>query len=488
MKNLIDILAVIGNHEAIGEVDRSVRGLAIDSRLVQRDMVYIALRGTQVDGHQYIAAAIGEGASVIVCEDISGDPIAGITYIKVRDTRPLPGKMASAFYDYPSRDMKIVGVTGTNGKTTCTTLLYELFTKMGFTCGLISTVNYRIGHLIYDSSHTTPDPIRLQELLHEMKANNCAYVFMEVSSHAIDQQRISGIEFVGGAFTNISRDHLDYHETFDEYIYAKKRFFDDLNKDAFALTNKDDKQGPIMLQNTAASKHSYSVNGTAEFNARLLEDTFEGLHLSIQGRDVYTRLIGKFNAYNFMAVYGIAILLGQEKETFLPILSGLNAAEGRFDYIISAKQKIIGIVDYAHTPDALENVLSTVDEVKNAGSSTICVVGCGGDRDVGKRPLMAQISVKLADKSIFTSDNPRSEDPHAIIEDMMQGLSDDQKSTVFIQADRKEAIRMAAVIAQPEDVVVVAGKGHEKYQEINGVRKDFDDKEILVRTFNDLNL
>ncbi len=488
MKNLLDILTVIGPHEAIGTVDRAISGLTIDSRSVSSDMAYIAMRGTQVDGHQYITSAIDAGATVILCEDVPSDIQDGITYIKVKNTSTIAGLMASAFYDFPSRRLRVVGVTGTNGKTTCTTLLYDLFMRMGHICGLLSTVNYRIGHVTYDASHTTPDPIRLQALLHEMVANECEYAFMEVSSHSIHQHRIAGIEFEGGVFTNITRDHLDYHKTFQEYIYAKKKFFDDLPATAFALTNKDDKQGPIMLQNTAASKHSYSVNGTAEFNARLVEDTFAGLHLTIGTQEVHSRLIGKFNAYNFMAVYGAAVLLGQEVSEFLPILSGLTAAEGRFDYITSPQQSIIGIVDYAHTPDALENVLSTVEDVKAPTSRSICVVGCGGDRDKGKRPLMAQIAVANADRCIFTSDNPRSEDPQTIIDDMLVGLSQAQRAEVTVQVDRREAIRMAATQAQPADVIVIAGKGHEKYQEINGVRNHFDDKEILAETFKEFNL
>ncbi len=488
MKNLIDILNEVGNHEALGPVDRTISSLAIDSRKVKPEGVYIALRGTVTDGHNFIPQAIQNGATVIVCEDIPKDQAEGVTYIKVKNTRPLPGLMASAFYNYPSQRLQVVGITGTNGKTTCTTLLFDLFTELGHTCGLLSTVRYRIGNLSYDASHTTPDPISLQELLHQMVEAKCQYAFMEVSSHSIDQERISGIEFAGAVFTNISRDHLDYHATFDEYISVKKRLFDELPSDAFALTNKDDKRGPVMLQNTQANKHSYSVNGTGEYNAKLLDDSFQGLHLQINGADVHTRLIGRFNAYNFMAVYGVADLLGLESSEFLPVLSSLSAADGRFDYIVSPEQKIVGIVDYAHTPDALQNVLTTIEDVKAPKSEIYSVVGCGGDRDKGKRPMMAQIAVRHSDKTIFTSDNPRSEDPNAIIDDMLQGLKQEERSKVFVQPDRREAIRMAAAIAQPHDVILVAGKGHEKYQEINGVKHDFDDKQILAQTFKDLKL
>ncbi len=482
MKNLIDILQPIGNHEAYGPVDRTVSGLTIDSRKVQLDSVYIAMRGTVTDGHSFITQAIESGATVVVCEQAPEKLNPNVTYIKVKSTRPVPGLMASAFYNYPSRSLKAVGITGTNGKTTCSTLLFDLFSKLGYTSGLISTVAYRIGHLSYDSTHTTPDPIRLQSLLYEMVQNDCEYVFMEVSSHAIDQERISGLEFAGAVFTNISRDHLDYHHTFDEYITAKKKLFDDLAPTAFALTNKDDKRGPVMLQNAAASKHTYSVNGTGEFNAKLLTDTLEGLHLHIDGADVHTRLIGKFNAYNFMAAYGVSVLLGLDKMDFLPVLSSLQAAEGRFDYIISP-DKVVGIVDYAHTPDALENVLSTINEVKSKDSAVITVVGCGGDRDTGKRPQMAKIAVEFSDKVILTSDNPRSEDPDAIIQDMLVGIEESDRLQVYVQTDRREAIRMAVAMAQPSDVVLIAGKGHEKYQEIKGVKHHFDDKEILTNTF-----
>ncbi len=472
----------------MGDSDINITNISIDSRTVEPQGLYIAIRGTQVDGHDFIEAAILRGARAILCENIPNKLDKEVCYIKVQDTKPLAGKTAAVLYGNPSQFMKLVGVTGTNGKTTCTTLLYKLLTKLGHKTGLISTVNYIIGEEVFPSTHTTPDPISLQKLMFEMKEAGCEYVLMEVSSHAIDQERISGLHFDGAVFTNISRDHLDYHKTFDAYIAAKKKFFDELSKDSFGLINKDDKRGAVMLQNTAASKHDFSVNGTAEYNARLIENTFQGMQLDINGQMVYTPLVGEFNAYNFMACYGVADLLGFEVDEFLPVLSSLTPAEGRFEYTISPVKKIVGIVDYAHTPDALENVMSTIRDASQKDQKLICVVGCGGDRDKGKRPEMAAIAARLSDKAIFTSDNPRSENPQAIIEDMQEGVPVEDKKNVLAQPDRREAIRTACTIVDERDIILVAGKGHEKYQEIDGVRHDFDDRQVLEETYKELEI
>ncbi len=488
MKNLIDILSVIGKHEVLSDSDVDITNISTDSRTIEPQGLYIAIVGTQVDGHDYIEAAILRGARAVLCQKIPAEIDPEVCYIKVHNTRPLAGKTAAVLYGHPSATMRLVGVTGTNGKTTCTTLLYNLLSKMGHKCGLISTVNYIIGEQVFPSTHTTPDPIRLQKLMLQMKEAACEFVFMEVSSHAIDQDRISGLEFEGAVFTNISRDHLDYHHTFDAYIAAKKKFFDDLPERSFGLVNKADPRAGVMLQNTDASKHDYSVNGTAEYNARLIENTFQGMQLEIRGKMVFTPLVGEFNAYNFMACYGVASLLGLDEETFLPILSSLTPAEGRFEYTISPIKKIVGIIDYAHTPDALENVLTTIRDASHQGQQVVTVVGCGGDRDHGKRPQMADIAARISDKVILTSDNPRSENPSSIIDDMLEGVREDDRRKVLTQPDRREAIRTACSLVDQGDIVLVAGKGHEKYQEINGVRHDFDDRQVLEDTYNELEI
>src|SRR5690606_7403194 len=408
----------------------------------------------------------------------------GVTYVLVDDTSYVLGLLATNFYGDPSKDLKLVGVTGTNGKTTIATLLFNLFENLGYHVGLISTVQNKIGGRVLPATHTTPDPIALNSLLREMVDDGCDYCFMEVSSHAVVQQRIAGLRFAGGIFTNITHDHLDFHETFDNYIRAKKKFFDDLDRFAFALTNADDRNGSVMLQNTFAHKKTYGLKNMADFKAKVVESHFDGMLLHIDGHEVWVKLVGGFNAYNLLAVYGTAILLEQETVKVLTAMSEISGAEGRFETIRSSSG-VVGVVDYAHTPDAVENVLRTIRELRNGNQQIITVLGCGGDRDKTKRPEMAAVAVKLSDKVIITSDNPRTEDPMAIIHDMEAGVQTSDRKHVFTIAERKEAIRAACHLAQPGDIILVAGKGHEKYQEVNGVRHHFDDKEILEETFNE---
>jgi UDP-N-acetylmuramoyl-L-alanyl-D-glutamate--2,6-diaminopimelate ligase len=483
MHILQDILYKVHLLEVVGATDIAVSSIAIDSRKVIKGTAFVAIKGVAQDGHEYISKAIELGAKVIVCENMPALQVDGITYIKVASTPEAVAFMAHQFYDAPSTKIKLVGVTGTNGKTTIATLLFKLFSALGYTCGLVSTVQNQIGDQIIPATHTTPDAVSLNELLNTMVNAGCSHVFMECSSHAVHQHRITGLVFTGALFSNITHDHLDYHKTFENYIAAKKGFFDALPASAFAITNADDKRGEVMLQNTKAKKLSYGLKSSAEYKGKILENALTGLVMLVNEIEVHFRLIGEFNAYNLLAVYGAAVNLGIESNTALTTLSMLAGAEGRFDYVISNKQ-VIGIIDYAHTPDALENVLATIKKLRKGYEQVITVVGCGGDRDKTKRPIMAQTACDLSDKVILTSDNPRTEDPAQIIADMEAGLNTAAKRKYISIIDRKEAIKAAVAFAKPEDIVLVAGKGHEKYQEINGVKHAFDDKAILLAFFN----
>lgn len=483
MKKLSDILYKVQASSLAGSTDIDITDVQIDSRRVKKNSLFVAVKGVAADGHQFIDRAIEQGAVGIVCEKLPSSQKPGVTYVQTNNSSEAAGILAHNFYDAPTQKLKLVGVTGTNGKTTIATLLYKLFTSLGYKCGLISTVENQVAGQIIPSTHTTPDAVSLNALLRLMVDEGCAFAFMEVSSHAVDQRRIAGLEFAGGVFSNITHDHLDYHQTFDEYIKAKKGFFDILSSSAFAITNVDDKRGAVMLQNTAAKKLTYSLKTTADFKGKILENSLTGLVMTINDQEVHFRLIGEFNAYNLLAVYGAAICLGEEKAHVLQHLSNTTGAEGRFDYMISAKDKIIGIVDYAHTPDALVNVLETIKKLKQGHEQVITVVGCGGDRDKTKRPVMGEVACEHSDKVIFTSDNPRSEDPQQILNDMEATLNTAARRKFVSIADRKQAIKTAVSMAQPEDIVLIAGKGHEKYQEIKGVKHHFDDKEILKEIF-----
>lgn len=477
MKKLIDILSDVAVLETKGLTDVSISAIEFDSRLVTEGALFVAVSGTQVDGHQFISKAISLGADVVVCEIFPDEILENITYLKVKNSAKALGQLASSFFDHPSRKLKLVGITGTNGKTTCATLCHRLFMELGHATGLLSTIENKIDDRVIPSTHTTPNPVELNRLLSEMVNAGCTFCFMEVSSHAIVQERISGLTFAGAAFTNISHDHLDYHGTFDHYIAAKKKFFDDLDHHAFALTNIDDKRGNVMLQNTKASKHTYALKSIADFKARVLTNSFEGLELDINGKVAWFRLVGDFNAYNLLCIYAIGMLLGEEEEEVLLQLSMLNTANGRFDVI--TKDGITAIVDYAHTPDALENVLKTINKIRTGNEQLITVIGCGGNRDKTKRPLMAEIACHQSTKVVLTSDNPRDEDPAAIIEDMKKGVPPIHFKKTLSITDRKEGIKTACMLAEQGDIILVAGKGHEDYQEINGVKHHFDDKEIL---------
>lgn len=486
MANLQNILYKVRLQEVNGSTNIEVKDVQIDSRKVSAGSLFVAVRGTVADGHNYISTAIEKGAVAIVCEDLPLMLLENITYIKVNNSSEAVAYIAHNFYDEPSTKLKLVGVTGTNGKTTIATLLFKLFTQLGYTCGLLSTVQNQISNQVLASTHTTPDAISLNALLKQMVDAGCTHVFMECSSHAIHQHRITGLKFTGALFSNITHDHLDYHKTFDEYIRVKKKFFDDLPSSAFAISNLDDKRGTVMLQNTGAHKYYYSLKNVADFKGKILENALTGLVMLVNDKEVHFRLIGEFNAYNLLAVYGAAICLDENNDEVLRVLSSLQGAEGRFDYVISNKQ-IIGIVDYAHTPDALENVLATIKKLRKGYEQVITVVGCGGDRDKAKRPVMAQVAAELSDKVILTSDNPRSEDPQEIINDMLQGLNSAAKRKSRSILDRKEAITTAVEMANKEDIILVAGKGHEKYQDIKGVKHSFDDKAVLKETFEQLN-
>ncbi len=478
MKLLKDILYKAGLEDVKGSTNIAIDAITLDSRNIQNFSMFIAIVGTQTDGHNFIEKAIENGAVAIVCEEFPEHLFDEITYIKVQNSSKAMGEIAANFFDHPSQKLKLVGVTGTNGKTTTVTLLHNLYRSLGFKAGLLSTVVNKIHNEEVASTHTTPDAIQLNALLNEMVERGCEYCFMEVSSHAVVQNRINGLTFAGGVFTNITHDHLDYHKTFDGYIKAKKGFFDALPENAFALTNKDDIHWETMVQNSRAKKRTMAIKTTADFKAKIIENQFAGLQVNIDGNDVWSKLIGGFNAYNILSVYAVAVLLGEDPLDVLTAISALNSVEGRFEYL-KTDRNITAIVDYAHTPDALKSVLNTIQDIRTGNENVITVVGCGGDRDAGKRPLMAQIACEMSERVILTSDNPRTEDPNKIIADMQKGVDPvHQKKTLSI-ADRKEAIKVACSMSQPDDIVLVAGKGHEKYQEINGEKLPFDDMQVL---------
>jgi UDP-N-acetylmuramoyl-L-alanyl-D-glutamate--2,6-diaminopimelate ligase len=482
MAKLQDILYNVRLQQVIGTTNLDVKDIQIDSRKVSQGSVFVAFRGTVSDGHSFIGTAIAKGAVVIVCEEMPALINEEVTYLRVTNCNEAVAYMAHHYYKEPSAQLKLVGVTGTNGKTTIATLLYKLFTKHGHKCGLISTVQNQVGTTVVPATHTTPDAISLQALLHQMLEAGCTHVFMEVSSHAIHQHRTTALQFTGGLFSNITHDHLDYHKTFDEYIRVKKKFFDDLPSSAFAISNLDDKRGTVMLQNTAAKKYYYSLKTIAEFKGKILENNLTGLVMTVNDKEVHFRLIGEFNAYNILTVYGAAVCLGENGDEVLTTLSMMTGAEGRFDYIVSSTE-IIGIVDYAHSPDALQNVLSTIKKLRKGNEQVITVVGCGGDRDKTKRPVMAEVACELSDRVILTSDNPRSEDPLQILKDMEAGLNSAARRKSISIADRKEAIKTAVSFSKSSDILLIAGKGHEKYQEIRGVKYPFDDKALLTEMF-----
>ena len=483
MKRLQTILSNISIVSIQGDPNVDVVDICIDSRMATKHCLFVAMKGVQTDGHQYITQVEEKGAIAIVCEVLPEILKEGIVYIQVTNSNTVLGMLAANFYDHPSRQFKLVGVTGTNGKTTCSTLLFQLFTKLGYHCGLVSTVQNQIGDKIISATHTTPDAVTLQKLFATMRDENCSHVFMEVSSHAIHQQRIVGTHFAGACFTNITHDHLDYHKTFDEYIYVKKALFDSLDKSAFALTNVDDKRGLLMLQNTIAQRKTYSLKTMADYKAKIIENNLNGLVMMIESNEVFFKMIGEFNAYNLLCVFGVAVELGEEKFEVLQVLSTLFGAEGRFDYFFSGKESIMGIVDYAHTPDALLNVLATIGKLRKGNETLFTVIGCGGDRDKAKRPLMATVACEHSDRVIFTSDNPRNEEPMSIIRDMEVGVPANHKRKYVSIADRKEAIKTACSIAEDGDIILVAGKGHEKYQEVSGLKYPFDDKVVLQEMF-----
>ncbi len=482
---LKDILYKVKIETVIGNTAVAITNIHFDSRYVSLNDVFVATRGTVVDGHDYIKMAADQGAIAIICETLPANTVNGITYIQVADSHSALAIMASNFYDNPSEKLKLVGVTGTNGKTTVATLLYQLFTKAGFEAGLISTVKVMVGEARLMATHTTPNPIALNSYLNDMILAGCEYCFMEVSSHGIAQKRTEGLYFVGGIFTNLSHDHLDYHKTFAEYRDVKKSFFDHLPKNAFALSNIDDKNGAVMLQNTSAKRYSYALKTVADYKANILENQFSGLLLKINNNELWVRLIGSFNAYNLLAVFGTAELLGLETLETLRIMSTLESVDGRFQYFISEK-KITAIIDYAHTPDALQNVLETINNIRTGNEQLISVVGCGGDRDNTKRPIMGNIASILSTKVIFTNDNPRTENAEKIIEAIEKGVSPENYKKTLSIPDRKQAIKAACQMAQENDIILIAGKGHETYQEINGERFDFDDFKIVNEQLKNL--
>ena len=482
---LSEIISNLKVLQTIGDTERNIEGINIDSRLIKENHLFVAIKGTVADGHKYINKAVELGAKAILCEDIPAEKAEGITYIQVESTEDAVGKCATTFYGNPTSKLKLIGVTGTNGKTTIATLLYNMFRKMGYKVGLVSTVCNYIDDVAVPTDHTTPDPITLNALLGRMADEGCAYAFMEVSSHSVAQKRIGGLKFAGGIFTNLTRDHLDYHKTVENYRNAKKGFFDSLEKDAFAVTNLDDKNGMFMVQNTKATVKTYSTRTIADFKANIIEQHFEGMYLDINGKEVGVNFTGKFNVSNLLAVYGAAIMLGKKAEDVLLILSTLKPVSGRFETLHSPNG-YTAIVDYAHTPDALVNVLESIEEVMKSSKKgqIITVCGAGGNRDKGKRPIMAQEAANHSDKVIITSDNPRFEEPQDIINDMLAGLSSEQMKKVISIVDRKEAIRTACMMAQPDDVILIAGKGHENYQDVKGVKHHFDDKEVVTEIFN----
>lgn len=480
---LQDVLYKVSIRSVTGSTAINIQDVQLDSRNVKPGALFVAVKGAQSDGHQFIDKAVENGAKAVICEAMPAELKQAVVYVQVENSAAAAGWIAHNFFDQPSERLKLVGVTGTNGKTTIATLLFKLFTSLGYKCGLLSTVENHIGNTVLPATHTTPDAVSLNRLLKQMVDASCTHVFMEVSSHAIHQHRVTGLKFTGGVFSNITHDHLDYHQTFDEYIRVKKSFFDSLSSPAFAISNADDKRGQVMLQNTGASKYLYSLKTLADFKGKIIENTLSGLVMTVNDQEVHFRLIGEFNAYNLLAAFAVGVCMGEDKQELLRCLSILTGAEGRFDYLVSPRDNLIAIVDYAHTPDALLNVLATIKKLKKGFEQVITVVGCGGDRDRTKRPIMAEVACEHSDKAIFTSDNPRSEDPAQIIRDMEEGLPAAAKRKYISIVDRKEAIKTAISLAKPEDIILVAGKGHEKYQEIKGVRNHFDDKEIVREMF-----
>ncbi|WP_297337465.1 UDP-N-acetylmuramoyl-L-alanyl-D-glutamate--2,6-diaminopimelate ligase [Algoriphagus sp.] len=484
MTVLKDILYKVSLISTTGDMEVEIKNIVFDSRKVEEGSLFVAIPGTQVDGHEFIPKAIENGAKVIVCQELPEEKSTSVTWVQVKSAAQALGIMASNFYDNPSHQIKVVAVTGTNGKTTTVTLLHQLFTAMGYSTGLLSTVENKIKEEVIPATHTTPDAISVQALLRKMVDAGCTHCFMEASSHAIVQERIAGLKLIGAVFTNISHDHLDYHQTFDEYIKAKKKLFDELPKDAFALINGDDKRGAVMLQNCKAAGQFFALKSPADFKAKILSNTLEGLELDINGRQVWFRLIGAFNAYNILGVLGTAVLLGEDEEDVMQVLSGIRGAKGRFDRISIGG--VTAIVDYAHTPDALENVLKTINGVRTGGEQLITVIGCGGNRDKTKRPIMAKLAVQESDKAILTSDNPRFEEPEAILEDMQAGVGPSDFRKMLTIVDRKEAIKTACMLSQAGDIILIAGKGHEDYQEIKGIKHHFDDAEVVSEFLNQL--
>lgn len=483
MKVLKDILYKVPVNAVFGDTNVQVNSIQFDSRKLSLKDVFVALKGVTVDGHGFIEKAIESNVAVVVCERVPENKENGVTYVEVADSSEALAMMSANFYDNPSKKIKLIGVTGTNGKTTITSLLYELFMSLGKGVGLLSTVKIMINDREFKATHTTPDSLTINSYLAEMVDDGVEYCFMEVSSHGIHQNRTLGLDFVGGVFTNLSHDHLDYHETFAEYRDVKKRFFDQLSKDAFALTNIDDKNGNIMIQNTKAKKLSYALKTLGDYKAKILEKSFSGSLLTINGIEIWTKLIGNFNAYNVLAIYGVADLLGVDKLEILRGISELNSVSGRFQYVVS-QERVTAIVDYAHTPDALKNVLETINGIRTGNENVITVVGCGGDRDKTKRPKMAHIASQLSSQAIFTSDNPRTEDPQVIIDEMEKGVSPENYKKTLSILDRKQAIKTAYKLATPGDIILIAGKGHENYQEVNGERRHFDDLEEIKMCFN----
>ncbi len=475
----VNIIKIIGNNDIV------IRKIESDSRKVEERDLFVAVRGTQADGHAFILKAIEKGASAIVCEELPSEIPSHIVFILVKNSAKALGQLACNFYNNPSHKLKLVGITGTNGKTTTVTLLYKLFESLGYKAGLISTVVYKVHNKTYDSTHTTPDALTLNRLLNEMVEEGCMCAFMEVSSHSLVQYRTEGLKFTGAIFSNITHDHLDYHENFDNYLQAKKRLFDNLPADAFALTNIDDKNGRVMVQNTQARVKTYAMKTMADFNVKIFESHFEGMHLMIDGKEMHTPFIGQFNAYNLLAVYSTAVLLGIDPVVALTHLSSLYDVPGRFQTFRSSNG-IIAIVDYAHTPDALVNVLNTINQLRKGNEQLITVVGAGGNRDRTKRPIMARVCVENSDRVIITSDNPRNEDPESIIKDMLEGVEENNRKKVLTITDRAEAIKTATLLAHPGDIILIAGKGHENYQEIKGIKYHFDDREEIVKAFENI--
>lgn len=477
MNNQLDnILKDIDVLSLMGKADVRVTGITFDSRKVQPGILFVAVKGTQSDGHDFIKGAVEAGAAAVICEQIPNDAPAGVVYIKVPDSARALALSASAYYNHPSHKLKLVGITGTNGKTTTITLLHRLFTKLGYQCGCFTTIRNYIGNTTVEATHTTPDPVQLNKILNDMVEAGCHYAFMEVSSHSLAQQRVAGLKYAGGIFSNITHDHLDYHKTFDEYIRAKKVFFDNMPAGSFSLINADDRNGKVMVQNTRSSVYYYGLHSMADYKAKIIESHFNGTLLNIDNTEIWTKFLGEFNAYNLLAVYSCARLLGQNKEEVLRLLSEMDTVEGRFQYLQS-KEGVTAVIDYAHTPDAIVNVLRTIAQIRKKSEKVITVVGAGGNRDKTKRPVMARVAAEMSDRVILTSDNPRFEDPMEILNDMKAGLDDAALKRTIIQPDRREAIKMAAMLAAPGDIILIAGKGHEPYQEISGVKHHFSDFE-----------